>query len=152
VKKCRAAIISGLLSFQTITATALTGACYRAANTNGLMFKKSEVFPQIAQLKKGVPLGPSAQQRRRCLGGYPNATSLADCDNPVGRRRPALARTLLATPCTQRGKRVNVSRPRLQATILTRRRAGASQREIERVAGIDRKAIRTCDKRFELAP
>jgi len=43
---------------------------------------------------------------------------------------------------------VNVLKPHLQTTIWTLLGAGASQREIERVTGIDRKTIRAYQKRF----
>lgn len=43
---------------------------------------------------------------------------------------------------------MNVLKPHLQTTIWTLLAAGASQREIERVTGIDRKTIRTYQKRF----
>jgi transposase len=43
---------------------------------------------------------------------------------------------------------MNVLKPHLQTTIWTLLRAGASQREIERMTGIDRKTIRTYHKRF----
>jgi hypothetical protein len=46
---------------------------------------------------------------------------------------------------------VNVLKPHLQTTIWTLLDAGASQREIERVTGIDRKMIRTYQKRFAAA-
>lgn len=43
---------------------------------------------------------------------------------------------------------MNVLKPHLQTTIWTLLSAGASQREIERVTGIDRKTIRGYQKRF----
>ncbi|MBV9889720.1 MAG: IS21 family transposase, partial [Rhizobacter sp.] len=43
---------------------------------------------------------------------------------------------------------MNVLKPHLQTTIWTLLEAGASQRDIERVTGIDRKTIRTYEKRF----
>jgi len=43
---------------------------------------------------------------------------------------------------------VNVLKPHLQTTIATLLAAGASQRQIERVTGIDRKTIRAHQKRF----
>ena len=43
---------------------------------------------------------------------------------------------------------MNVLKPHLQTTIWTLLDAGASQREIERVTGIDRKTIRAYQKRF----
>jgi transposase len=43
---------------------------------------------------------------------------------------------------------LNVLKPHLQTTIWTLLDAGASQREIERVTGIDRKTIRAYQKRF----
>ena len=43
---------------------------------------------------------------------------------------------------------MNVLKPHLQTTIWTLLAAGASQREIERVTGIDRKTIRGYQKRF----
>ena len=43
---------------------------------------------------------------------------------------------------------MNVLKPHLQTTIWTLLGAGASQREIERVTGIDRKTIRGYQKRF----
>jgi transposase len=43
---------------------------------------------------------------------------------------------------------VNVLKPHLQTTIWTLLRAGNSQREIERVTGVDRKTIRAYHKRF----
>jgi transposase len=43
---------------------------------------------------------------------------------------------------------LNVLKPHLQTTISTLLRAGRSQREIERVTGIDRKTIRTYQLRF----
>ena len=46
---------------------------------------------------------------------------------------------------------MNVLKPHLQTTIWTLLDAGASQREIERVTGIDRKTIRTYQKRFAAA-
>jgi transposase len=46
---------------------------------------------------------------------------------------------------------VNVLKPHLQTTIWTLLEAGASQREIERVTGIDRKTIRGYQKRFATA-
>jgi transposase len=46
---------------------------------------------------------------------------------------------------------VNVLKPHLQTTIWTLLAAGASQREIERVTGIDRKTIRGYQKRFAAA-
>ena len=46
---------------------------------------------------------------------------------------------------------MNVLKPHLQTTIWTLLDAGASQREIERVTGIDRKTIRTYQKRFTAA-
>jgi len=46
---------------------------------------------------------------------------------------------------------VNVLKPHLQTTIWTLLDAGASQREIERVTGIDRKTIRAYHKRFAAA-
>jgi transposase len=46
---------------------------------------------------------------------------------------------------------VNVLKPHLQTTIWTLLDAGASQREIERVTGIDRKTIRAYQKRFAAA-
>ena len=42
-------------------------------------------------------------------------------------------------------------KPHLQTTIWTLLEAGASQREIERVTGIDRKTIRAYGKRFATA-
>ena len=42
-------------------------------------------------------------------------------------------------------------KPHLQTTIWTLLEAGTSQREIERVTGIDRKTIRAYQKRFEAA-
>ena len=44
---------------------------------------------------------------------------------------------------------MNVLKPHLQTTILTLLEAGTSQRQIERVTGIDRKTIRTYAKRME---
>jgi transposase len=46
---------------------------------------------------------------------------------------------------------VNVLKPHLQTTIWTLLEAGTSQREIERVTGIDRKTIRTYQRRFAAA-
>ena len=46
---------------------------------------------------------------------------------------------------------MNVLKPHLQATIWTLLQAGRSQREIERATGIDRKAIRTYQKRYAAA-
>ncbi len=46
---------------------------------------------------------------------------------------------------------MNVLKPHLQTTIWTLLDAGASQREIERVTGIDRKTIRAYQKRFAAA-
>lgn len=46
---------------------------------------------------------------------------------------------------------MNVLKPHLQTTIWTLLSAGASQREIERVTGIDRKTIRGYQKRFAAA-
>jgi hypothetical protein len=46
---------------------------------------------------------------------------------------------------------VNVLKPHLQTTIQTLLEANASQREIERVTGIDRKTIRAYQKRFATA-
>jgi len=46
---------------------------------------------------------------------------------------------------------LNVLKPHLQTTIWTLLDAGASQREIERVTGIDRKTIRAYQKRFAAA-
>ena len=46
---------------------------------------------------------------------------------------------------------MNVLKPHLQTTIWTLLAAGASQREIERVTGIDRKTIRGYQKRFAAA-
>jgi len=46
---------------------------------------------------------------------------------------------------------VNVLKPHLQTTIWTLLEAGRSQREIERVTGIDRKTIRSYQKRFAAA-
>jgi transposase len=46
---------------------------------------------------------------------------------------------------------VNVLKPHLQTTIWTLLDAGASQREIERATGIDRKTIRAYQKRFAAA-
>lgn len=46
---------------------------------------------------------------------------------------------------------MNVLKPHLQTTIWTLLDAGASQREIERVKGIDRKTIRAYQKRFAAA-
>lgn len=46
---------------------------------------------------------------------------------------------------------MNVLKPHLQTTIWTLLAAGASQREIERVTGIDRKTIRAYQKRFAAA-
>jgi hypothetical protein len=46
---------------------------------------------------------------------------------------------------------VNVLKPHLQTTIWTLLDAGASQRQIERVTGIDRKTIRAYQKRFAAA-
>jgi len=46
---------------------------------------------------------------------------------------------------------VNVLKPHLQTTIWTLLGAGASQREIERITGIDRKTIRGYQKRFAAA-
>ena len=46
---------------------------------------------------------------------------------------------------------MNVLKPHLQTTIWTLLAAGASQREIERVTGIDRKTIRSYQKRFAAA-
>ena len=43
---------------------------------------------------------------------------------------------------------MNVLKPHLQTTICPLLGAGASQREIERVTGIDRKTIRSYQKRF----
>jgi len=43
---------------------------------------------------------------------------------------------------------VNVLKPHLQTTLRTLLEAGASQREIERVTGIDRKTIRAWQRRF----
>lgn len=43
---------------------------------------------------------------------------------------------------------MNVLKPHLQTTIRTLLQAGASQREIERVTGIDRKTIRAYQQRF----
>ena len=42
-------------------------------------------------------------------------------------------------------------KPHLQTTIWTLLEAGSSQREIERVTGIDRKTIRAHQKRFATA-
>ena len=47
---------------------------------------------------------------------------------------------------------MNVLKPHLQTTIWTLLGAGASQREIERVTGIDRKTIRGYQKRFAALP
>jgi len=44
---------------------------------------------------------------------------------------------------------VHVLKPHLQTTIATLLAKNASQREIERVTGIDRKTIRTYQQRFE---
>jgi transposase len=46
---------------------------------------------------------------------------------------------------------VNVLKPHLQTTIWTLLESGTSQREIERVTGIDRKTIRAYQKRFATA-
>ncbi|MBW8832232.1 MAG: IS21 family transposase, partial [Burkholderiales bacterium] len=46
---------------------------------------------------------------------------------------------------------MNVLKPHLQTTIWTLLEAGTSQREIERVTGIDRKTIRAYQKRFATA-
>jgi hypothetical protein len=46
---------------------------------------------------------------------------------------------------------VNVLKPHLQTTICTLLEARASQREIERVTGIDRKTIRAYQKRYAAA-
>jgi transposase len=46
---------------------------------------------------------------------------------------------------------VNVLKPHLQTTIWTLLEAGSSQRDIERVTGIDRKTIRVYQKRFAAA-
>ena len=46
---------------------------------------------------------------------------------------------------------MNVLKPHLQTTVWTLLDAGASQREIERVTGIDRKTIRAYQKRFAAA-
>lgn len=46
---------------------------------------------------------------------------------------------------------MNILKPHLQTTIWTLLAAGASQREIERVTGIDRKTIRAYEKRFAAA-
>jgi transposase len=46
---------------------------------------------------------------------------------------------------------VNVLKPHLQTTVWTLLEAGASQREIQRVTGIDRKTIRGYQKRFVAA-
>jgi transposase len=46
---------------------------------------------------------------------------------------------------------VNVLKPHLQTTVWTLLEAGASQRQIERVTGIDRKTIRGYQKRFATA-
>jgi transposase len=46
---------------------------------------------------------------------------------------------------------VNVLKPHLQTTVWTLLEAGASQREIQRVTGIDRKTIRGYQKRFATA-
>jgi transcriptional regulator with XRE-family HTH domain len=43
---------------------------------------------------------------------------------------------------------VNVLKPHLQTTLRTLLEAGASQREIERVTGIDRKTIRSYQRKF----
>jgi len=43
---------------------------------------------------------------------------------------------------------VNVLKPHLQTTVWTLLEAGASQREIERATGIDRKTIRAYQKRY----
>jgi hypothetical protein len=43
---------------------------------------------------------------------------------------------------------VNVLKPHLQTTLRTLLERNASQREIERVTGIDRKTIRSYQKRF----
>ncbi len=47
---------------------------------------------------------------------------------------------------------VNVLKPHLQTTVWTLLEAGASQREIQRVTGIDRKTIRGYQKRFAAFP
>ena len=47
---------------------------------------------------------------------------------------------------------MNVLKPHLQTTIWTLLALGTSQREIERVTGIDRKTIRAYQKRFAAAP
>ena len=46
---------------------------------------------------------------------------------------------------------MNVLKPHLQTTVWTLLEAGASQREIQRVTGIDRKTIRGYQKRFATA-
>jgi hypothetical protein len=46
---------------------------------------------------------------------------------------------------------VNVLKPHLQTTVWTLLEVGASQRQIERVTGIDRKTIRGYQKRFATA-
>ena len=46
---------------------------------------------------------------------------------------------------------MNVLKPHLQTTIWTLLEGGASQRQIERVTGIDRKTIRAYQKRFATA-
>jgi transposase len=43
---------------------------------------------------------------------------------------------------------VNVLKPHLQTTLRTLLEAGASQREIERITGVDRKTIRAYERRF----
>ena len=55
-------------------------------------------------------------------------------------------------PLTEEGTAgVNVLKPHLQTTVWTLLEAGRSQREIERVTGIDRKTIRAYQKRFAAA-
>ena len=46
---------------------------------------------------------------------------------------------------------MNVLKPHLQTTVWTLLEAGASQRDIQRVTGIDRKTIRGYQKRFAAA-
>lgn len=59
-----------------------------------------------------------------------------------------VGRTLIDLP--GRGRQgLNVLRPNKQTTVATLQQQRCSQREIERVRGIDRKTIRTYQLRFE---
>jgi hypothetical protein len=79
---------------------------------------------------------------------WPRRTdALSPAVSPAGRARQDVTFRRLI----REGNGVNVSKPQLQTTIWTLLDSSASQREIERVTGIDRKTIHAYQKRFAAA-